>query len=657
MPVDIKNFLTHFFVTGYPLIYGADASIILATVAILFVLTYFKKWKWLWTEWLTTVDHKKIGIMYLIAALLMMFRGGVDAILMRTQLMLPNMHFLGPQHYNEIFTTHGTLMILFVAMPFIFALFNIVVPLQIGARDVAFPYLNAISFWLFFFAALLLNLSFVIGGSPDAGWSSYPPLAGAEFDKGPGENYYLLSLQITGIGSMATGINFLVTILKMRAPGLTLMRLPLFTWSVVGACILIIVSFPALTAALALLLIDRVAGAHFFTMLAGGMPMMYVNLFWIWGHPEVYIVVLPAFGVFSEVVATFSKKRIFGYTSMVASIMVITVISYFVWVHHFFTMGAGPGVNSFFALATMAIAIPTGVKVFNWLFTMYRGRIRITAPMLWTLGFIPNFAIGGATGVLLAVAPADYQYHNSYFLIAHFHQVLIGGTIYGMLAGMYYWWPKMFGHRLSEGLAKHAFWWFNLGFYICFMPQYALGLMGMTRRIYTYPKGLGWGPYNFIATVGAYMMAIGFVLIVANVVYSAFYGERDTTGDIWDARTLEWSLPSPAPHYNFAVIPHVDRRDAWWVMKQERKEGKTTLDLQQEPIRPIHMPNNSGRPFILGVCFFTVGFGFAFSWYALVVLGFLAVAVLLLVRSFEYEDSHYIPVEEIKETEAAYGRL
>lgn len=654
MPASVTNFATHFFILGQPMIYGADVSILLASLAILFVLTYFKKWKWLWREWLTTVDNKKIGIMYLIAALLMLFRGGVDAILMRTQLIVPNGRFLEAQHYNEIFTTHGTLMILFMAMPFIFAMFNLVVPLQIGARDVAFPYLNAISFWLFFFAAMLLNISFVIGGSPDAGWVSYPPLADLPFDQGPGENFYIMALQITGIGSMATGLNFFVTIMKMRAPGMSLMRMPLFIWSVLTASILIIVSFPALTAALGLLLIDRIAGAHFFTILGGGVQMMYINLFWVWGHPEVYIVVLPAFGVFSEVISTFSRKRTFGYASMVASFMAITILSYLVWLHHFFTMGAGPGVNSFFALASMLIAIPTGVKVFNWLMTMFRGRIRITPAMLWALGFIPNFAIGGATGVMLAVAPADYQYHNSYFLIAHFHQVLIGGTVYGMLAGMYYWWPKAFGFILGERLAKHAFWWFNIGFYVCFLPQYFLGYMGMTRRMYTYPAGLGWTSWNVVATIGAYMMGVGFILIVANIIHSALYGERDTTGDPWDGRTLEWSLPSPAPHYNFARIPTIKTRDAWWTMKEAQKHGKPMT--RREPFEPIHMPKASGRPFIFSVLFFIAGFGIVFNWYALAIFGFLGVGVFLVLRSFEYDTDYYIPVHEIEEIEAKYGR-
>ncbi|WP_051375649.1 cbb3-type cytochrome c oxidase subunit I [Alicyclobacillus pomorum] len=638
------------------MILGSDVMIVLTSVAIVFALTKFKKWGWLWREWLTTVDHKKIGIMYMIAALLMLFRGGVDAELMRTQLALPNLSFLDAEHYDEIFTTHGTIMILFMAMPFVFALFNIVVPLQIGARDVAFPYLNAISFWLFFFGAFLMNISFVIGGSPDAGWTSYPPLSELGFSNGPGQNYYLLALQISGIGSIATGINFLVTILKMRAPGMTLWRMPLFTWSVLATSILILFAFPALTIALALLLLDRTLGTHFFTMLHGGNPMMFINLFWIWGHPEVYIVILPAFGVFSEVISTFSRKATFGYGSMVFALVAISIVGFLTWVHHFFTMGAGADVNTFFAIATMVIAIPTGVKVFNWLFTMYRGRIRMTLPMMWAVAFIPCFAIGGATGVMLAVAPADYQYHNSYFLIAHFHQVLIGGTVFGMIAGMYYWWPKMFGFLLDERLGKWAFWFFNIGFYVCFLPQYALGLMGMTRRIYTYPAGLGWTVPNFISTIGAYLMGIGFLFIVWQVIYSVKYGERDVTGDPWDGRTLEWSLPSPAPHYNFATIPTIEGRDAWWMAKQGQLDKNAFLPKKSD-IKPIHMPKNSGRPFILSICFFIIGIGLVFGVVPFDVIGGLGVAFCMFRRSFEYDTDYYIPVDEVIHTESALGRL
>ncbi|RDI39113.1 cbb3-type cytochrome c oxidase subunit I [Falsibacillus pallidus] len=649
----IKDFASHFFVTGDPLIYGADVSIGLSMVAIFFVLTYFKKWGWLWREWLTTVDHKKIGIMYIIASLLMLFRGGVDALLMRAQLALPNVHFLQSEHYNEIFTTHGTIMILFMAMPMMFGLFNIAVPLQIGARDVAYPFLNAFSFWMFFVGAMLFNLSFVIGGSPDAGWLAYPPLSELSGSPGVGENFYIWGIQLSGVGSLASGINFVVTILKMRAKGMKMMQMPLFTWSVFASCVTIIIAFPVLTVTLALLFIDRFAGGHFFTMLHGGNPMMYVNLIWMWGHPEVYIVVLPAFGVFSEVVSVFSKKRIFGYKSMVFSLMIISILSYFTWVHHFFTMGASANVNAFFAITTMAIAIPTGVKVFNWLFTMFRGRIRIEQPMLWTLGFIPTFLIGGATGVMLAVAPADYQYHNSYFLIAHFHQVLIGGVVFGYLAGIYYWWPKMFGFKLNVKLGLWAFWLWNIGFYVCFMPQYALGFMGMTRRVYTYGWDMGWGPLNLISSIGAVLMGIGFIFQVWQILYSIKYGERDTTGDPWDGHTLEWTIPSPAPEYNFAIEPIVKGQDDFWRMK---KEGIVPMTKESE-IKPIHMPRNSGIPFIMSWFWFIAGFGFTFGWTWMIVVGLLGVAGSMLARSFTKKLDYYIPVEEIKETEAKFGRL
>ncbi len=420
---------------------------------------------------------------------------------------------------------------------------------------------------------LLLNISFVFGGSPDAGWTSYPPLSD-QFSPGPGENFYIMSLQIAGIGTIGTGVNFLVTILKMRAPGMTLMKMPVFVWSILITSIIILFAFPALTVVLAQLLIDRIAGAHFFTTTAGGMPMMFVNEFWIWGHPEVYIVILPAFGVFSEIVSTFAHKKLFGYAAMVASLVAISILGFGTWVHHFFTMGAGATVNSVFGISTMAIAIPTGVKVFNWMCTMYKGRIQYTLPMMWTMAFVPNFLVGGLSGVMLAVAPADYQYHNSYFLIAHFHYVLIGGTVFGMLAGLYYWWPKMFGFKLNERLGKHAFWWFVIGFNVCFIPQYVLGFMGMTRRMYTYPSGLGWWPPNFISTIGAYAMGVGFILLVADIVWSIRHGERDLTGDPWNGRTLEWSLPSPAPEYNFARTPVVHVRDEWWYIKEGKVQAE-----------------------------------------------------------------------------------
>ncbi|MDQ6598317.1 cytochrome ubiquinol oxidase subunit I [Bacillus salipaludis] len=646
---------SHFFVTGDPMIYGADVSIVLAMIGIVFSLTYFKKWGWLWRDWITTVDHKKIGIMYLLSALLMLFRGGVDAILMRIQLAFPDMHFLQSEHYNEIFTTHGTIMILFMAMPFMFGLFNMVVPLQIGARDVAYPMLNAVSFWLFFIGAMLFNISFVIGGSASAGWLSYPPLSENDFSPGPGQNFWIWGIQISGIGSLATGINFVVTILKMRTPSMRLKDMPLFSWSVLASSIAILGVFPILTVTLIMLTVDRLLGGHFFTMTAGGNPMLWVNLIWMWGHPEVYIVVLPAFGVFSEIVATFSKKRIFGYGSMVFSMIAISIVSYYTWVHHFFTMGAGADVNIVFAICTMIIAIPTGVKIFNWLFTMYRGRVRLSQPMLWFYAFVPCFLVGGATGVMLAAAPADYQYHNSYFLIAHFHQVLIGGVVFGYLAGLYYWWPKLFGFKLNERLGKWGFWLWQIGFYVCFMPQYALGFMGMTRRIYTYNQSagwdMGWAPLNLISTVGAFFMGIGFVFQVWQILYSIKHGERDVTGDAWDGRTLEWSIPSPPPVYNFAILPKANGKDAWWYQKEEmKKEG-----YKPEPVKyePIHMPKNTGIPFIMSCFFFIAGFGFTFDWIWMGVIGLIGVAITLFTRSFQYDTDYYIPVEEIERTEKA----
>lgn len=651
----LKEFASWFFVTGDPLIYGAMVSIALTMVAIVFVLTKYKKWGWLWREWLTTVDHKRIGIMYLIASLLMLFRGGVDALLMRVQLAFPNLEFLHSDHYNAIFTTHGTIMILFMAMPMMFGLFNMVVPLQLGARDVAYPFLNAVSFWLFMFGAMLFNLSFVIGGSPDAGWLSYPPLSQNDFSPGPGQNFWIWGIQISGIGSLATGINFIVTILKMRAPGMKLMKMPMFSWSVLSSCIMIIFAFPILTVTIALLYLDRFAGAHFFTMDGGGNPMMYLNLIWMWGHPEVYIVVVPAFGIFSEVVATFAKKKLFGYTSMVIAVMGISILSFFTWAHHFFTMGTSANVIAFFAITTMLIAIPTGVKIFNWLFTMYRGKISFKQPMMWTIAFIPCFVVGGATGVMLAVAPADYQYHNSYFLIAHFHQVLIGGVVFGYLAGIYYWWPKLFGFKLDEKLGAWGFWLWNIGFYVCFMPQYALGFMGMTRRYYTYGWDLGWEPLNLISTVGAFLMGAGFVFQVWQITYSIKHGERDTTGDPWNGRTLEWSIPSPAPFYNFAVVPQVKDMDDFWRVKEEKANGT----YKEEPVHlePIHMPKNSGLPFIMSVFWFIAGFGFVWEWTWMAVIGMVGVALVMWARSFQYDTDYYVPVDEVRRTEASLGRV
>ncbi|MED5019789.1 cytochrome aa3 quinol oxidase subunit I [Paenibacillus chibensis] len=635
-----------FFVTGEPMIYGAMVSIVLVSIAILVGLTYFKKWGYLWREWLTTVDHKRIGVMYILSALIMLFRGGVDALLMRTQLAVPESGFLDSQHYNEIFTTHGVIMILFMAMPFVIGLMNVVVPLQIGARDVAFPRLNAVSFWLFFAGAMLFNISFVIGGSPDAGWSAYFPLASLEFSPTVGNNFYSLALQISGIGTLMTGVNFIVTILKMRAPGMKLMRMPMFTWSVLITNVIILFAFPVLTVALALMMFDRIFGSQFFTMANGGMDMLWANLFWVWGHPEVYIVILPAFGIFSDIISTFSKKNLYGYKSMVFSMVIISLLSFLVWAHHFYTMGAGAMVNGFFSITTMLIAVPTGVKIFNWLFTLRKGKISFTSPMLYAMAFIPIFTFGGVTGVMLAMASADYQYHNTMFLVAHFHYVLIPGTVFGVLAGLHYWFPKLFGFRLNEARAKLAFWLIVVGFNVAFMPLFFLGLQGMTRRMYTYSADTGFGPLNLIATIGAFVLAVGFVVLCYNFYYSFRHSPRDEHGDPWDARTLEWSTPSPVPVYNFAKVPHVESQDAFWHSK------KHNVPLYKEgPYEEIHMPSNSGQPFILGVIMFLAGFFLVFSWFIPAIIAGVGVVIMLAVRSFERDHGYHISAKEIAATE------
>lgn len=636
-----------FLVTGDPMITAAMISIVVGALSVLIGLTYFKKWGYLWREWLTTVDHKKIGVMYILVALVMLFRGGVDALLMRAQTAVPENGLLDAQHYNEIFTTHGILMILFMAMPFIIGLMNVVIPLQIGARDVAFPRLNAVSFWLFAVGTGLINISFIIGGSPDAGWSAYFPLASKEFSPSVGNNYYAIALQIAGLGTLATGINFCVTILKMRAPGMTLMKMPIFTWSVLVTNAIIVFAFPVLTVALAMMTMDRQFGTKFFAMQDGGMDMLWANLFWVWGHPEVYIVILPAFGIFSEIIATFARKNLYGYTSMVISMVVISVYSFMVWAHHFYTMGHGVMVNSFFSITTMLIAVPTGVKIFNWLFTLHKGKISFTTPMLWTLAFIPIFTIGGVTGVMLAMSSADYQYHNTMFLVAHFHYVLIPGTVFAVIAGYHYWFPKVFGFRLNEKLGKLAFWIITISFNVAFFPLFILGLDGMTRRLYTYSESTGYGPLNLLSFIGAVGLAIGFVVLVYNIYWSIRYSPRDETGDPWDGRSLEWATHSPVPEYNFAIVPTVTQLDEYWFSKKNNKP------LMTGSFEKIHMPNNSGQPFFMAGAFFVFGFCAVFDWWIPALIGLAGVFVLMAIRSFEQDHGRYISVEEVEETERA----
>ncbi|WP_261133857.1 cytochrome c oxidase subunit I [Bacillus sp. Marseille-Q3570] len=558
----------------------------------------------LW-DWLTTVDHKKIGILYLVSGGFFFLVGGLEAVLIRIQLMSPEMAFLTGNLYNQVLTMHGTTMIFLAAMPIIFGFMNAVVPLQIGARDVAFPFVNSLGFWLFFFGGVLLNLSWFLGGAPDAGWTAYAPLSTTS--SGHGVDFYVLGLQIAGAGTLMGGINFLVTIINMRAPGMTFMRMPLFTWTAFVTSGLILFAFPALTIGFFLLMFDRVFEANFFDANMGGNAIIWEHIFWIFGHPEVYILILPAFGIISEVVATFSKKRLFGYSAMVFATVLIGFLGFMVWAHHMFTVGLGPVANSIFAVATMAIAIPTGVKIFNWVFTMWGGKISFTSANLFAVGFIPTFVMGGVTGVMLAAAPADYQYHDSYFVVAHFHYVIVGGLILGLFAGLYYWYPRMFGLMLNEALGKWNFWTFFIGFHLTFFPQHFLGLMGMPRRYFTYPEEFGLGSMNFISTIGAFLMAVGTIVFIINVIATHAKGKK-VSGDPWDGRTLEWAIPNPTPHYNFLQTPLVRGLDALWIEKMAGNKKMTPA----EPVGDIHMPNNSILPLVMSLGFFIAGFGFIY---------------------------------------------
>jgi cytochrome o ubiquinol oxidase subunit 1 len=615
------------------------------------VLVYItlKGWvPYLWREWITSVDHKRIGVMYVFLAGVMLIRGFSDAIMMRSQqaLAFQAPGYLPPDHYDQIFSAHGTLMIFFVAMPFVIGLMNVVVPLQLGVRDVAFPTLNSVSFWLTATGALLVNVSLVVGEFARTGWLAYPPLSELTYSPGVGVDYYLWSLQISGVGTLLTGVNFVTTILKLHAPGMTYMRMPMFCWTALASCLLIVAAFPILTATFAMLLLDRYLGFHFFTNEAGGNVMMYVNLIWAWGHPEVYILVLPAFGVFSEVVSTFSGKPLFGYRSMVAATMVICILAFMVWLHHFFTMGAGADVNAVFGITTMIIAVPTGVKVFSWLFTMYGGRIVYASPMLWSIGFMVTFVLGGMTGVLLAVPPADFVLHNSLFLVAHFHNVIIGGVLFGAFAGYTYWFPKAFGFRLHEGLGKAAFWCWFIGFYLAFMPLYVLGFEGMTRRMQHYDVP-AWHPWLLIAAVGAAVILAGIVLQIAQLVVSFRHREelRDVTGDPWNGHSLEWATASPPPPFNFAVLPHIAEDDTYWGMKQRVLRQ---ADTGEEPrYEDIELPRNSPTGFICA--FFATFMGFALIWHIWWIVALAAVGAYATFVVFAWRDrvEYIIPADTV----------
>ena len=642
-----------------PFAMGAGVFMVLGFLGVLTLLTIFKKWSYIWNEWVTSVDHKKIGIMYLILAFVMLLRGFSDALLMRAQQAVAAGHavgFLPPDHYDQIFTAHGVIMIFFVAMPLVFALLNMIVPLQIGARDVAYPYLNSLSFWLTFVGAMLCNISLVVGQFASTGWLAYPPLSELYYSPDVGVDYYIWSLQISGVGTLLAGINFIATILKMRCNGMTLMKMPVFVWSALCAMILVALAFPVLTATLALLSLDRMLDMHFFSDFAGGNSMMYINLIWVWGHPEVYILILPVFGIFSEVVATFSQKKLFGYTTMVWAIAMITFLSFVVWLHHFFTMGAGADVNSFFGIATMIIAIPTGVKVFNWLFTMYKGRIIMATPMLWVTAFFTTFAIGGMTGVMMAVPPVDFQVHNSLFLVAHFHNVIIGGVLFGAFAGITYWFPKAFGFRLDETWGKRAFYFWVAGFYCAFMPLYVLGLDGFVRRTNHYANTL-YQPYLIFAAMGALLILTGIVFQVIQLIVSIKnrHALHDRTGDPWNGRTLEWSVASPAPLYNFAKLPKVVALDQFWVDKEHHlAEGR--VHPKEIHYDPIHMPKNTSTGFIIAL--FSGIAGFALVWHMLIpgIIGLLGVISTTIARSFSNDVDYYIDAETVKRTELAHFR-
>jgi cytochrome o ubiquinol oxidase subunit I len=638
-----------------PILIGTFIAVALGGIGLLAILTKFRLWGYLWNEWFTSIDHKKIGIMYMVLGLIMFLRGFADALMMRAQqaFSFGDSHgFLPPHHYDQVFTAHGVIMIFFVAMPFVTGLMNYVVPLQIGARDVAFPFLNNFSFWMTTAGAILVMASLFVGEFARTGWLAFPPLSGILASPDVGVDYYIWSLQVAGVGTLLSGVNLVVTIVKMRAPGMDLMKMPVFTWTALCTNILIVMAFPILTATLAMLGLDRLFDTHFFTNELGGNAMMYVNLIWIWGHPEVYILILPAFGIYSEVVATFCNKRLFGYTSMVYATVVIMVLSYLVWLHHFFTMGSGASVNSFFGITTMIISIPTGAKIFNWLFTMYKGRIRYELPMMWTVSFMLTFIIGGMTGVMLAVPAADFVLHNSLFLIAHFHNVIIGGVLFGLFAGVNYWWPKMFGFKLDRTWGVRSFWLWSIGFWVAFIPPYILGFMGVTRRMSHFDDpSIHW--LFQVSLFGTLMIAAGIGCLLMQIIVSIVKRKElaDVTGDPWNGRTLEWSTSSPPPDYNFAFTPVVHDNDSWADMK---KNG------YMRPLKDfvaIHMPKNTwAGPVIPGITFL-MAFGIIWHMWLLVGVTFIAMLAVSIYHTFDYKRDFYIPADEVTRTEEERTRL
>ncbi len=634
-----------------PITIGGVVGGTIAIIGIAAAMTYFKKWKWLWKNWITSLDPKKIGVMYIIVAAVMLLRGLADAAMLRAQQAVfatGDGGPISPDLFQQVFSAHGTIMIFFVAMGVIFGLINLIVPLQIGARDVAFPFLNSVSLWLFVGGMVLINLALGIGEFSAAGWLAYPPLSELQYSPGTGVDYWIWSLQIAGVGSLLSGVNFIATILKMRRKGMTLMKMPIFTWSVLCAMVLVVFAFPILTATLGMLSLDRTLGMHFFTSDMGGNPMMYINLIWAWGHPEVYILILPAFGIFSEIVPVFSRKRLFGYVSMVWALIAITVLSFTVWLHHFFTMGSGAKVNAFFGIMTMVIAIPTGVKVFNWIFTMFRGRVKFATPMLWFMGFVVTFTIGGLTGVLMAVPGIDFQVHNSLFLVAHFHNMIIGGVLFGVFAGFTYWFPKFTGFRLNERLGRYAFWLWLVGFLVAFLPLYALGLMGAVRRLDHYDPSMGWQGLFIVAGVGVLLILLGVGMQILQLIVSIMQRKNNmVSSDPWDARTLEWSTSTPIPEYNFARLDAVTERDDFW----ERKQAGGTVR-RNVKYEDVEIPKNSAfGPFIAAAAFI-VGFGVIWHIWWLALVGFVAVVVLVVMRTLEEDTETTLSKEMIATQEA-----
>ncbi|WEK46433.1 MAG: cytochrome o ubiquinol oxidase subunit I [Candidatus Andeanibacterium colombiense] len=632
-----------------PILLGTFVVVALLGLAVVGLITRYKLWGYLWHEWFTSVDHKKIGIMYIVLGIVMLLRGFSDAIMMRLQQAIAfgsNEGYLPPHHYDQIFTAHGTIMIFFVAIPLVVGIVNFVMPLQIGARDVAFPFLNNLSFWLTVAGAVLTMISLFVGEFARTGWLGYAPLSELAYSPDTGVDYYLWSLQIAGVGTTLSAINMVATIIKMRAPGMSMMKMPVFCWTALCSNVLAVAIFPALTAAFFLLLLDRYAGTHFFTNELGGAPMMYWNMVWIWGHPEVYVLVLPAFGIYSEITQTFTGKPLFGYSSMVYATVVITILSYLVWLHHFFTMGAGPSVNSFFGIATMVISIPTGAKIFNWLFTMYRGNIRYELPMMWVVAFMLTFTVGGMTGVLLAIPPADFVLHNSLFLVAHFHNTIIGGVVFGLFAAMVYWFPKAFGFKLDEFWGKVAFWGWVIGYWVAWTPIYIVGLMGTTRRVNHFDDP-SLQPYFIVAGIGAVIILIGILGFVMSIVMGIVKRRElaDTTGDPWGGRTLEWSTSSPPPAYNFAFTPLVHDLDAWHDMKTRGYQRPTA------GFKPIHMPRNTGAGVILSGLALVLGFAMVWYIWWLAALSFAALLVTAIAHTFNYSRDYYIPAEEVAATE------